>query len=163
MSSMIDSVPTAAHPTDADVTLYREVMRRAILVANAAAEGNLEERIPFDDLEGECMTLAVAINRMLDITDAFVRESRAALSHASQGHFWRRVILRGLPGSFRSAATQINSMDEKPACEERLFIGRSCARTRESGATRSGRKSMRAMPRSRGRVRCPGGRPAART
>ena len=55
MNSMIVSAPLAAHPAgpDAEAQLYREVMRRAIRVANAAAEGNLEERIPFDDLDGE--------------------------------------------------------------------------------------------------------------
>lgn len=95
--------------TQDELTLWREVMTRAIRVADAASQGDLEQRIAFDDLDGEAVTLAVAINRMLDITDAFVRESRAALSHASQGNFWRRVILRGLPGTFRSAATQINS------------------------------------------------------
>ncbi len=115
MSNAIDTAPSAAvsNSAESELALYREVMRRAIRVANAAAEGDLEERIPFDDLDGECMTLAVAINRMLDITDAFVRESRAALSHASQGHFWRRVILRGLPGTFRSAATQINAATDQ--------------------------------------------------
>ena len=109
MIQTIDQAP-AAHPErdSNELANYREVMQRAIRVANAAAEGDLEQRIAFDDLDGECMTLAIALNRMLDITDAFVRESRAALSHASQGAFWRRVMLRGLPGTFRAAATQIN-------------------------------------------------------
>ena len=111
MNAAATNAPTTAIPAgfQDELSLWREVMNRAIRVANAAAEGDLEQRVAFDDLDGDAMTLAVSINRMLDITDAFVRESRAALSHASQGNFWRRVILRGLPGTFSNAATQINA------------------------------------------------------
>ena len=113
MTSSTDYIAPIHVDTGDELARYRDVMRRAIRTADAAADGNLEERIAFDDLDGDCMQLAVSINRMLDITDAFVRESCAALSHASKQHFWRRVILRGLPGTFRSAATQINSATEQ--------------------------------------------------
>lgn len=100
--------------TDADeIARYKECMRRAVAAARAAAEGDLEQRVAFDDLEGDGLELAIAVNRMLDVTDAFVRESRAALRHASQKKFWRRVIQRGLPGTFRGAAASINRATEE--------------------------------------------------
>ena len=102
------AIGAEGHQAD-ELARCRDVMQRAIRVAEAAALGDLEQRIAFDDLDGELQDLALAINRMLDITDAFVRESRAALDHASQKKFWRRLVLRGLPGAFRSAAVQINS------------------------------------------------------
>jgi methyl-accepting chemotaxis protein len=49
---------------------------------------------------------------MLDITDAFVRESRATMDSAARGKFFRRVLLRGLPGSFKNAAQMINAGQE---------------------------------------------------
>jgi methyl-accepting chemotaxis protein len=78
-------------------------------VCREASEGNLESRIVGYDKNDEIGELARAINNLLDVTDAFVRESQAALSFASQGRFYRRVLLRGLPGTFKQAARTINT------------------------------------------------------
>ena len=85
----------------------------AAKVCSEASRGNLEARILGYEKEDELGTMINAINHMLDITDAFVRESRAALEYASKGKFFRRVLLRGLPGSFRNAARIINSGTEE--------------------------------------------------
>ena len=54
---------------------------------------------------------------MLDIVDAFVRESSASMEYVSRGKFFRKVLVRGLPKSFRAGATVINAgidaMDRK--------------------------------------------------
>ncbi|MCB0321094.1 MAG: HAMP domain-containing protein, partial [Bdellovibrionales bacterium] len=83
-------------------------MEHIIGVCQAAANGDFEARVLHTEGEFELATLGRAINQMLDITDAFIRESRAALQHASQGKYYRRVLLRGLPGTFRHAAKEIN-------------------------------------------------------
>jgi methyl-accepting chemotaxis protein len=89
-----------------------EWVRQAADVCERVRAGNLEARILGYSEDDDLGRLIHAINDMLDITDAFVRESRASLEYASQGRFFRRVILRGLPGAFRSAAHVINGGTE---------------------------------------------------
>ena len=50
-----------------------------------------------------------AINRLIDVTDAFVREAGASLTAASDGRYHRQFLVRGMPGSFRRGAGTINS------------------------------------------------------
>ena len=50
-----------------------------------------------------------SVNRILDVSDAFVREARASLEHASQAKFYRRVLLRGMPGAYRHSASGIET------------------------------------------------------
>ena len=55
------------------------------------------------------------MNHLLDLSDAFVRESTASLQHASEGKFYRRVLTRGLLGTYRNAATVINTANDQMA------------------------------------------------
>jgi hypothetical protein len=49
------------------------------------------------------------VNQLLDIVDAFVRESGASLMAASEGRYHRQFLLRGMPGTLRDGAGQINA------------------------------------------------------
>jgi methyl-accepting chemotaxis protein len=60
------------------------------------------------DAVPELTALHHAVNRVLDVSDAFVRESSAALTSAAEGRFHRRLLLTGLLGAFRKSATDIN-------------------------------------------------------
>ena len=80
----------------------------ATRVCREASRGNLEARILRIDQDSELTELLNSINRMLDMTDAFVREATASLEYASKGRFFRRVLLNGMLGSFRKAAMSIN-------------------------------------------------------
>lgn len=85
------------------------VLSKAIETCRRAAQGDLEARIvgvPAGDPHAE---LATSVNELLDMTDAFVREAMAALEHASADQFHRRVIERGMKGSFRRASGVINT------------------------------------------------------
>jgi methyl-accepting chemotaxis protein len=84
-------------------------IRKAATVCKEAAAGNLEARILGYTRNDELGSMIHSINHLLDITDAFVRESRASLDYASKGKFFRRVLLRGLPGTFKNAASVINA------------------------------------------------------
>jgi methyl-accepting chemotaxis protein len=90
-----------------------EWIKRAANVCHEASQGNLEARILGYSQKDELGELFHSINNMLDICDAFVRESRASLDYAARGKFFRRVLLRGLPGAFRSAAMTINAGTEE--------------------------------------------------
>jgi len=80
----------------------------AASVCARAAKGDLEARTPGVRDGGSLGGLQRSINDMLDIVDAYVRESAAAMEHVSRGKRFRKVLVRGLPKSFRAGATVIN-------------------------------------------------------
>lgn len=84
-------------------------VREATEVCIAAARGDLEQRILRIDADPEMAQMLHAINHLLDMADAFVREASAALEYASQGRYFRRVLPNGLCGSFERAANSINA------------------------------------------------------
>jgi methyl-accepting chemotaxis protein len=90
-------------------------------VCRRAAAGDLEARLgPIGDTaaEIECRN---AVNDMLDVCDAFIREAGAASAAAAEGRFHRRFLTSGMRGSFRAAATQMSaSIDEMFRSSERL-------------------------------------------
>jgi methyl-accepting chemotaxis protein len=100
--------------TDAanELELYRKAFETIDAVCRRASEGDLEARIvntqDFGDLAGPL----IAINKLLDEADAFVRESAASLEYASQRKYYRPFLLRGMLGDFRRGAQVINSARE---------------------------------------------------
>jgi methyl-accepting chemotaxis protein len=93
----------------AELERYRAFLPQLVEVCDRVARGDLEARLLG---LGDDNALSVAeqkLNTLLDITDAFVRESKAALQAASGGRFHRLVLERGLPGTFRHAAGVINA------------------------------------------------------
>lgn len=91
---------------------YTQWVSRAADVCRSAAEGDLEARVLRIDAEGELGEMLHSINHLLDMSDAFVRESTAALAHASEGKFFRRVLLKGMRGTFHQASRGINEATE---------------------------------------------------
>jgi methyl-accepting chemotaxis protein len=77
-------------------------------VCRAAAAGDLEARITTIDDDDDLGEVARSINNLLDLTDAYVRESSASLIAANEGRYYRRFLERGMLGSFRSGARIIN-------------------------------------------------------
>lgn len=84
-------------------------IHEATRVCSSAARGDLEARILNIDDASECAPMLHAINHLLDMTDAFVREAGASLSFASEGKYFRRVLPQGLLGTFGQAGAIINS------------------------------------------------------
>ncbi len=92
-----------------ELALYRKALDEIASVAQSASQGDLEPRVPFLGDEPQLQAVRHALNLMLDLTDAYVRESRAALQHASVGQFYRQFLTRGMHGSFQQGADDINS------------------------------------------------------
>ncbi|WP_324291258.1 methyl-accepting chemotaxis protein [Paractinoplanes pyxinae] len=88
--------------TDPVLTTITEVCRRA-------TAGDLEARLPSIGDSDEAVAARTALNSLLDMSDAFVREAGAASAAAAEGRFHRRILTRGLSGAFRSAAEQIST------------------------------------------------------
>ena len=88
----------------------------------AAAAGNLEARLlqaPPSGLLGQTQR---SVNAMLDITDAFVREATGSMQYFSRGLFFRRVLDRGLPGSFGRAAKALNAAMAANEVKQKDFV-----------------------------------------
>ncbi len=106
----------------------------ALKVCVAAAEGDLERRVlHVEQLVAEAhdprvRDLLLAINHLLDLSDAFVREAEASLTHAQQQKFFRRVLLTGMRGTFRTASAGINAATKS--------MGEQASRLREADARR---------------------------
>lgn len=86
----------------------QETMERALAVLRAASLGDFEVRARVGDLTSADQKLLIAINDLIDIVDAYVRESQASMQFASHGKFFRRMMERGLPGAFGAGARVIN-------------------------------------------------------
>lgn len=126
-SGVVEEPPGAASQNgsaesarEAELSQQREWMAKAARVCAEAAAGNLESRLIHCQETGDTGRLVHGINHLLDMTDAFLREARATLEHASQGKFYRRVILRGMLGSFRQASEVINKDVEAMARDATL-------------------------------------------
>lgn len=98
-----------------EVKVYKHWTSRAAAVAVAAAKGDLEPRILNVDVDGDLGDMLHGINRMLDITDAFVRESGASLTYAANGKHFRKVLERGMLGSFGRTCGIINRASDRMA------------------------------------------------
>ncbi|WP_456556157.1 methyl-accepting chemotaxis protein [Blastococcus sp. SYSU D00922] len=95
-----------------ELEIYRAFVRQLTETCEAAARGDLEARSRPDPRAGtvpELRALHHALNRVLDVSDAFVRESSAALTSAAEGRFHRRLLEGGLLGAFRTSASDINT------------------------------------------------------
>ncbi|GAB7044436.1 hypothetical protein JCM9533A_82870 [Catenuloplanes niger JCM 9533] len=89
-------------PERAALLAITEVCRRAAL-------GDLEARVPALGTDPEIVAARTELNRLLDVADAYVRESGASLSAAAEGRFYRRFLYRGLHGAFRNGARLISN------------------------------------------------------
>jgi len=110
----------AAGGATAELERYRKLLAQATETCERAANGDLEARMLHCHESIEMERLADAINHMLDMTDAFLREVGASLEYASCGKFFRRVILRGMRGSFRQASDTINQANTAMARDAAL-------------------------------------------
>lgn len=73
------------------------------------AEGDLEGRLPVLDGDPAVVRARASLNRLVDLVDAYVRESQASLTAAGEGRFYRRFLRRGMPGAFREGAARIDA------------------------------------------------------
>lgn len=97
------------------------VLRAVADTCERAAAGDLEARLPSLGDSPEAVAARTAVNRLLDVTDAFVRESGAALNAASEGRYHRRFLPRGLHGAYRGGAQLISqAIDRMRASAEDL-------------------------------------------
>ncbi len=117
----LDELRARLDEKEAELEAYRGGIRRIEEVCRAGARGNLEARVLHLADHKEVARLGSAVNQLLDLTDAFVREAGAALEHASSEKFHRKVLLHGLLGSFQRGAMIINDATETMADKTRAL------------------------------------------
>lgn len=110
------------------LALYEQVFERTLSVCQAAAKGDLSARIAETEDLGDLAALPVAVNKALDLADAYVRESGASLEYASRGKFFRAFLTRGMLRDYCLGAETINAA--------RLGMEKSTREAAESEATR---------------------------
>lgn len=94
---------------EAEVARHRAAQAALAAVVEQAAAGQLEARVPDLGADPQHAALRAGVNRMLDVVDAFVRESQAALTAAAAGRYHRRFLQQGMPGTFRESAVRIDA------------------------------------------------------
>ncbi|MEM8711428.1 MAG: methyl-accepting chemotaxis protein, partial [Planctomycetota bacterium] len=109
-------------------------IERLAEVAVQAARGNLEPRLVGVDkdssLDPVLREALLAVNHLLDLTDACLRESGAALDHAAAQAFHRRFLEAGMRGSFlRNAQTINRATDRMKADHAELDAAREAQRS----------------------------------
>lgn len=119
--TIIEEIRETEGAADDEAARLRAGLRALIDVCKSAARGDLEPRVPMLDGDPDLVEARNAINHLLDLTDAYVRESTASLSYASRSHFYRRFLTRGMLGTFQSGAGTINkAIDAMLESHERL-------------------------------------------
>lgn len=92
--------------------MMQAACRRLTEVAQDVKDGNLEARITDWDRYGPVSPALADFNRILDLTDAYIREAGASLSAASEQRFYRKFLTTGMTGSFGAGADHINKICE---------------------------------------------------
>ena len=95
------------------------LISQALKVCEAVSNGDFEARIiGIGGHKGEVADLCHAINRLIDRTDAYVRESTASLEYVSKNKYFRRIQEPGMVGAFLTASRAINAATQ--SMEDRI-------------------------------------------
>jgi methyl-accepting chemotaxis protein len=91
---------------------HKRALREIAAVCNLAAQGDMSGRVLHLKRYGDIAPALAGFNRMLDLTDAYIRESGASLEHAAKGKYYRPFLPTGMVGNFRDGASTINGARE---------------------------------------------------
>ncbi|MCW0232780.1 MAG: methyl-accepting chemotaxis protein [Ferrovibrio sp.] len=91
---------------------HKKALQQIEAICARAAQGDLSGRVLHLKQYGDLAPTLVSFNRLLDLVDAYIRESGASLSYASEGKYFRRFLPAGMVGQFRHGADIINGARE---------------------------------------------------
>jgi methyl-accepting chemotaxis protein len=128
----------------AELLRYRAFLPQLVEVCERVARGDLEARLFGLGDDSALSQAEQKLNTLLDITDAFVRESKAALQAASGGRFHRLVLERGLPGTFRHAAQVINTASQQMHAQADALQAQQAQIARSAAALSTASEALRA-------------------
>ncbi|MCB9994329.1 MAG: hypothetical protein H6873_11815 [Hyphomicrobiaceae bacterium] len=86
----------------------RNILSEIRKVSKSVREGDFNARVVMTKVGGEVGQTLDAVNDLIDINDAFVREASLAMRAASEGRYYRKIREEGMLGMFLSAVKTIN-------------------------------------------------------
>ena len=90
-------------------SVVRGVLRAAWCLERAAS-GDLNERILHVHGHDEVSHLFYDINKVLDVTEVFLKETENCLHALSKGVYYRHIIEAGMPGFFAKTSATVNEI-----------------------------------------------------
>ncbi len=84
------------------------LLRHMMETTECCARGEMEKRLFWKRPQGEFKGLMHAVNRLIDIADAYIRETNACAEHAAQGLYYRKIMTTGLDGNWQQGAKRLN-------------------------------------------------------
>lgn len=103
-----DATSPGEAPVASTLALHEAGVREMLRVSREWADGNLEPRLLPPGVP-EADEICFHLNRLLDLVDAFVRETEASLEAAADGRLDRRFLEQGMPGIFRRGAASVET------------------------------------------------------
>lgn len=83
-------------------------LRASAKCLSEAASGNVNSRMLHINGNTEMDIMKRSINRLLDVTEAFLKESEASLKAISRKEYYRKIIETGMPGIYGKSAAGIS-------------------------------------------------------
>jgi methyl-accepting chemotaxis protein len=74
---------------------------------DGAAKGDINQRMLHIKGNNELDKLKRNINKLLDVTEAFLKEADASMAAAARKAYYRNIIITGMPGLFGSVAKRV--------------------------------------------------------
>lgn len=87
----------------------RGFIRRLKTTGESLRQGDFDVRLVAPGAQGECSDVKDTFNDMIDVADAFVRESYLAMQAASEGRYYRKIREEGMLGSYAHAVAGVNA------------------------------------------------------
>jgi len=81
-------------------------MRKVIL---ACRDGDLHQRITNTSGLGEVGQVVWELNEFLDLVETYFKEITTCFSMVGEGHYYRKALVYGLPGEFKTSLEHINA------------------------------------------------------
>jgi methyl-accepting chemotaxis protein len=101
---------------------HNEAISKTLQACKAVAAGDFETRILNITEADTFCELMNTINLLIDRTDAYTRESKAALQYLSRNQTFRRIPENGMVGSFLEASRTINDAVEVVEQKNHQFL-----------------------------------------
>lgn len=86
----------------------KQSINKVALIVENAKRGELESRITHIEDKAEIFDLSWNVNKLLDQLEVFMREIKAGVEHASENHYHRKVLKKGLTGAFAYNCDLVN-------------------------------------------------------
>ena len=86
-----------------------------------AAHGNMNGRLTRIKGRNELSSLQHSLNKLLDITEVFLKDSEGCLRAMFSGNHSRRIAHEGLPGSFNKTASAISDILEQMVRKDKEY------------------------------------------